>query len=105
MCSNMEYPERYLNKLWDVINQVEIRDSDGKVMTLDSAIRIIISKLRKLKKMGNKVIFIGNGGSAGIASHQSIDYWKNGGIPATCFNATPSSIWIPTDSSVCIQMP
>ncbi len=31
-------------------------------------------------------MFIGNGGSAGIASHQAIDYWRNGGFPAMAFN-------------------
>ena len=29
---------------------------------------------------------VGNGGSASIASHQSVDYWKNGGIRASAFN-------------------
>jgi len=32
------------------------------------------------------VIFIGNGGSAATASHQAIDYWKNGGMRAVAFN-------------------
>jgi D-sedoheptulose 7-phosphate isomerase len=32
------------------------------------------------------VIFIGNGGSASIASHQAIDYSKNGGIRSLALN-------------------
>ena len=32
------------------------------------------------------MIFIGNGGSAAIASHQAVDYWKNGGMRAIAFN-------------------
>jgi len=82
----MKYTERYLNKLWDVINQVEIKNKKKKNIVFDDAINIVIDKLKKVKKTDKKVIFIGNGGSAGIASHQSIDYWKNGGIPAICFN-------------------
>ena len=31
-------------------------------------------------------MFVGNGGSAGIASHAAIDYTKNGGLRALCFN-------------------
>jgi D-sedoheptulose 7-phosphate isomerase len=31
-------------------------------------------------------MFIGNGGSASIASHCAIDYSKNGGIRSLCFN-------------------
>ncbi len=37
-------------------------------------------------KRGGKVIFLGNGGSAGIASHLAIDVAKNGGIRATTFS-------------------
>jgi D-sedoheptulose 7-phosphate isomerase len=40
----------------------------------------------RAKEAGGKVIFIGNGGSAGIASHLAIDLGKNGHIPAACFN-------------------
>jgi len=35
---------------------------------------------------GGKVIFIGNGGSAAIASHLTVDLDKNARVPATCFN-------------------
>lgn len=82
----MVYSRRYIEKLWQVLNEVEIRNSNGKTMSLEMAIDEIVEKLKKLKKTGNKTIFIGNGGSAGIASHQSIDYWKNGNIPAIAFN-------------------
>jgi D-sedoheptulose 7-phosphate isomerase len=33
-------------------------------------------------------MFIGNGGSAAIASHQAVDFWKNGGVRAIAFNDT-----------------
>jgi D-sedoheptulose 7-phosphate isomerase len=35
---------------------------------------------------GNKLMFVGNGGSAAIASHMAIDFWKNGRIKAAAFN-------------------
>ncbi|MFC1484010.1 SIS domain-containing protein, partial [Candidatus Neomarinimicrobiota bacterium] len=35
---------------------------------------------------GNKVIFAGNGASAGIASHSSVDFTKQGGIRSINFN-------------------
>ena len=41
-----------------------------------------------LADQGKKVIMIGNGGSAAIASHLSTDLWKNGGIRAMAFNDT-----------------
>jgi len=86
MIDNMNYPKKYLTKLWEVINEVEITNSKDKSLTLETAIKEILSKFKTLKKNDNKVIFIGNGGSAGICSHQAIDYWKNGKIPATAFN-------------------
>jgi D-sedoheptulose 7-phosphate isomerase len=35
---------------------------------------------------GKKLMFIGNGASASIASHMSTDFWKNGGMRAVAFN-------------------
>ena len=37
-------------------------------------------------RAGNKIMFIGNGGSAGIASHLAIDFSKNGGLRSLAFN-------------------
>jgi D-sedoheptulose 7-phosphate isomerase len=35
---------------------------------------------------GNKLMFIGNGASAAISSHQATDFWKAGGMRAIAFN-------------------
>jgi D-sedoheptulose 7-phosphate isomerase len=35
---------------------------------------------------GGKLMFIGNGASAAISSHQATDFWKNAGIRAMAFN-------------------
>jgi phosphoheptose isomerase len=40
----------------------------------------------KARDAGGRVVLIGNGGSAGIASHLAIDLAKNAKIPAFCFN-------------------
>jgi phosphoheptose isomerase len=49
-----------------------------------------ISSTRKIwlqtRERGGRVIFIGNGGSAGIASHLAIDLSKNAAVPAACFS-------------------
>jgi D-sedoheptulose 7-phosphate isomerase len=42
--------------------------------------------LKATQEAGKKVIFTGNGGSMGISSHQSTDYWKNGGVRAQTFS-------------------
>lgn len=45
----------------------------------------ISEKLKKIKK-GNKVIIIGNGGSAALASHVSVDLTKNAKVRSINFN-------------------
>jgi len=42
--------------------------------------------LLELKKTGKKVIIAGNGGSAAMASHVSVDFTKQGGIRTVNFN-------------------
>ena len=41
---------------------------------------------RETHAVGNKLMFIGNGGSAGIASHSATDYSKNGNLRSMAFN-------------------
>lgn len=42
--------------------------------------------LKEAHRLGRKLMIIGNGGSAGVASHMAIDFWKNGGVRAMTFN-------------------
>jgi D-sedoheptulose 7-phosphate isomerase len=41
---------------------------------------------RETRAAGGRVVFIGNGGSAAIASHLATDLNKAGGVPTLCFN-------------------
>ena len=50
------------------------------------SIGIDIIQSRCASPSTGRVCFVGNGGSAAIASHLAIDFWKNGGIPAFSFN-------------------
>jgi len=43
-------------------------------------------KIQEISKKGNKLIIAGNGGSAAIASHVSVDFTKAAGIRAINFN-------------------
>lgn len=63
-----------------------VTNAAGQELPLQEAMEGVIADMRKAHNAGGKIIFIGNGGSAGIASHQAFDYWKNGGLRATCFN-------------------
>ncbi len=64
--------------------------SPAKKIKLPAALERTRSIFRRTHKLGGKVIFIGNGGSAAIASHMATDYTKNGGIRSVAFNDAPT---------------
>lgn len=61
-------------------------DGGGQALGLDEAITRFIDLARATHAQGNKLMVIGNGGSAAIASHVAIDYSKNGGLRTQAFN-------------------
>lgn len=63
-----------------------VTDMRGKELTLEEAFNTIASILKRGHKKKKTTYFIGNGGSAAIASHMAIDYQKNGGIRSAAFN-------------------
>lgn len=77
---------RWFKELGEVFSRVEVYDGKGKLLSLEEAIRLVRELIRRRKKRGNKIIFIGNGGSASIASHMAVDFWKNATVPAVAFN-------------------
>ena len=76
---------RYLQKFEKVVQSVECSEGQKIVKTAD-LINNIVLILAEIKQRGNKVMWIGNGGSATIASHGAIDYWRTAEIKSVCFN-------------------
>ena len=77
---------KYFLELGDMMGRVEASDQAGTSLAYDEGIRRATELVRGQTAAGRKVIFVGNGGSAAIASHQAVDYWKNGGMRAIAFN-------------------
>jgi D-sedoheptulose 7-phosphate isomerase len=50
------------------------------------AFRGVLAEVRAARTFGNTVFFIGNGGSASIASHMALDFQKAANVKAMCFN-------------------
>ncbi|MBA4373816.1 MAG: phosphoheptose isomerase [Thermodesulfovibrio sp.] len=75
----------YYNRLFEISAKIRVTDKAGTVFSFDEGISKAISLVRSLAP-DRKIIFIGNGGSAAISSHMSVDFWKNGGIRAIAFN-------------------
>jgi len=78
--------DAYFATLGALPGAVRCHDGDGAELSLDEAIGRFVTLAQETHGVGNKLIFIGNGGSAGIASHMAIDYSKNGNIRSQAFN-------------------
>ena len=78
--------KEYFSDLSRCLDGFEARDERDRPLTQDLGFQLAIEWIRQVQKKNAKVIFVGNGGSAAIASHQAVDLWKNGGIRAMAFN-------------------
>lgn len=76
----------YFDKLGQLFHRIQVTDQNGTSLGLPSGIKKAIDLILLQTSLGHKVIFIGNGASASIASHQATDCWKDGGIRALAFN-------------------
>ena len=76
----------YMGALHKVASGASVTDRAGNAIELQRGIDSVIAEVRRTTDAGGKLMFIGNGGSAGIASHMAIDCTKNGGFPALSFN-------------------
>ena len=72
-----------LKKLFD---SIVATNAQGIPFLAEEAIENAIGIIMEHAQSGGKILLIGNGGSAAIASHIATDFWKNAGIKATAFN-------------------
>ena len=76
----------YLKGLGNLLITIQVTAENNAAFTLAEGIEKATDLILAQSSSGHKIIFIGNGGSAAIASHQAMDYWRNGGMPAIAFN-------------------
>ena len=81
-----ERTERYFSSFNRVLAAAEATDRNGGRLELGKALEWALETGRKVHARGDKVMFIGNGGSSAIASHMSEDFSKAAGIRALCFS-------------------
>lgn len=77
---------KYVSELGACFLKAEVSGENTAPLDFDAALQQALKLILKTKSTGGKVIFIGNGGSAAIASHQAVDFWKNGKVRAIAFN-------------------
>jgi D-sedoheptulose 7-phosphate isomerase len=79
ICSYFTVLSRYLT-------DTAVTSATNEEIELAEAVNRVIAQARRAHAAGNKLIFLGNGGSAAIASHMATDYSKNGDIRSLALN-------------------
>lgn len=92
-----EFAESYYSNLFGFASSIRVTDKSGKELTFPQGIERAGNLIKAQAASGQKIIFIGNGGSAAISSHMAVDFWKNGGIKAISFNDGPQLTCIGND--------
>jgi len=77
--------ERFLKDLEAALSELEFSNGEGDNVPIREGLKRL-HKYVTATRPNSKVMLIGNGGSAAIASHAALDLWKNGGVKATAFN-------------------
>ena len=76
----------YFDALKRCLSDIQVTDQRGGILGAAEGIERAAVLIETQTSEGKKIIFIGNGASAAISSHQATDYWKNGGMRAMAFN-------------------
>jgi D-sedoheptulose 7-phosphate isomerase len=77
---------RYFTSLADYLTGTTVTGDSGQALEMAYAVNQVMACARKAHEAGNKLIFVGNGGSAAIASHMATDYSKNGDVRSLALN-------------------
>jgi len=87
----------YIDTFVGVMRAIEVTVAEGKPAGADQGIDQVHGLLRGISNGPNKLMFVGNGGSAGIAGHMAIDFAKNGGVRSVTFNDASSLTCLAND--------
>jgi D-sedoheptulose 7-phosphate isomerase len=77
---------RYFTTLSEYLSRTAVTSFTAEPVELAAAFKRVMANARQAHAAGNKLIFIGNGGSAAIASHMAADFSKNGNIRSLALN-------------------
>src|SRR5882762_2823226 len=79
---------RYFTTLSGHLVQAAVTSASGTPIEMAEAINQVMALARRAHAAGNKLVFVGNGGSSAIASHMATDYSKNGDVRSMALNDT-----------------
>lgn len=78
--------KNYFRTAGDLPLATEVTDANGERIELAKGFEIALDAIVAAHGAGNTLRFVGNGGSAGIASHMAVDFAKRGGIRSNALN-------------------
>ncbi len=81
-----EFAADFFKRMAALMRESQAFGINGARLDFCEGIAVSHGIIRSAADAGKKVMIVGNGGSAGIASHITVDLWKNGGVKATAFN-------------------
>lgn len=76
----------FLKELKEALDRVAVTDGTGAELALDAGLAAAVKILLECRARSGRLLLIGNGGSATIASHHANDFWRLAGIEAMAFN-------------------
>jgi len=79
----------YAQELCRLLSHIEVTEDSGERMSLEEGMNRATSIILSKKSEGRKIIVIGNGGSAAIASHMQNDLCKAVAVRSLVFNEAP----------------
>jgi D-sedoheptulose 7-phosphate isomerase len=79
----------YSKELCHLLSRIEVTAATGESIALEEGLEHATLTIRSKKSEVRKIIVIGNGGSAAIASHMQNDLCKAGGVRSLVFNEAP----------------
>ena len=92
MSQEMNHPagaqERF-KRLTELLLQIQVTTGEDRTLSLDEGADLAVGLIGAVREKGGKVISLGNGGSAAIASHLHNDLSASAGIKALAFTDAP----------------
>lgn len=80
------FADEFFGKMKAAFESIVCSDKKGRDIELGSAIEKCRKTILSASARGGTLFMCGNGGSASIASHITVDLWKNAGVKAVAFN-------------------
>lgn len=80
--------QEHFKRLAELLLEVQVTDLEGRTLSLDDGAQMAVGLIKDVREKGGKVISVGNGGSAAIASHLHNDL-SSAGVRSLIFSDTP----------------